>query len=306
MYTVGVIIGRFQVPELHKAHKALFEQVLKKHDKLIVLLGVSPVKLTKNNPLDFLTRKLMIEKAYPGSVIMPIKDLGNDVLWAKEVDKIIEAAIGDNQAVLYGSRKSFIPAYKGHGRYETVDLPSSDAISGTAIREAASKEIRAERAFRIGITYASASKYAISYQTVDALIWDKLKDTGRIRILLARKNADPIGKWRYAGGFVSPSDDTLEEAVQREVAEEFGINLVVAKPKYVTSKRVPDWRYVGEADQILTALFSMQYQWGTPVASDDIDEFRWFFLDEIGPEGDLFIKEHKPMWESAFAYLNQL
>ncbi len=38
--TVGVIVGRFQVPNLHTSHMQLIEYVESRHMKMIVLLGI--------------------------------------------------------------------------------------------------------------------------------------------------------------------------------------------------------------------------------------------------------------------------
>ena len=40
--TIGVIIGRFQVPELSKAHRFMLDVVSFKHTKVIVLIGDNP------------------------------------------------------------------------------------------------------------------------------------------------------------------------------------------------------------------------------------------------------------------------
>jgi bifunctional NMN adenylyltransferase/nudix hydrolase len=64
-YDVGVIVGRFQVPELHDAHKDLIETVCDKHDKVIIFLGLSPLMVTRENPLDFESRKQMILESSP-------------------------------------------------------------------------------------------------------------------------------------------------------------------------------------------------------------------------------------------------
>lgn len=57
---IGVIVGRFQVNELHPGHLELINDVTARHKRMIVFLGVAPVLVTRNNPLDFITRKEML------------------------------------------------------------------------------------------------------------------------------------------------------------------------------------------------------------------------------------------------------
>ena len=49
---VGVVIGRFQVHELHKGHLLLLNEAAK-HGKMLVCIGVSPTLVTRDNPLDY-------------------------------------------------------------------------------------------------------------------------------------------------------------------------------------------------------------------------------------------------------------
>ena len=60
----GVIIGRFQTPELHSEHIKLIQYVLDRHEKVILFLGVSPTLANKKHPMDFITRKYMIEEQF--------------------------------------------------------------------------------------------------------------------------------------------------------------------------------------------------------------------------------------------------
>ena len=39
---VGIIVGRFQVDELHDAHVDLIQYVFDQHPKVIIFLGLSP------------------------------------------------------------------------------------------------------------------------------------------------------------------------------------------------------------------------------------------------------------------------
>ena len=62
MISLGVIVGRFQVPELHEGHHKLIAHVLSQHPQILILLGVTPVLGSKRNPLDYITRERMIHE----------------------------------------------------------------------------------------------------------------------------------------------------------------------------------------------------------------------------------------------------
>lgn len=310
---VGVIIGRFQTPRLHKAHKELINAAFELHKKVIVLLGVAPIKLSKRDPLDYMSREIMLKEAYSRAVVLPVEDMPNDRLWSEEVDSAIRRTVGAASCMLYGSRDSFIPHYSG--RYPVTELPSSHTVSATAAREEASREVRGEEAWRIGIIYATSQRFLISYQCTDAVIWRRRRALGwsdsvigppastaagkiiGTEILLGRKKDDEGGKWRFLGGFMDPvKDECLEDGARREAWEETGKTLTFASCEYVASHKVKNWRYLKESDKIMTAVFLLEYLSGEPVGSDDIAQVAWFDLEEVGGR---LVEEHRPLWPKA-------
>src|ERR1035437_4347538 len=90
---VGCIIARFQSPILHEGHKEILEVVRANHPRVIVFLGLSPLKCTFNNPYDFGIRKAMIEEVYHDVEVLYIDDLGNNELWSKSLDKHIAKTV---------------------------------------------------------------------------------------------------------------------------------------------------------------------------------------------------------------------
>ena len=88
-YEIGVIVGRFQLHDLHEAHKELIEQVIAKHKKVVLFLGVSRILGSTNNPLDFTARKKMIQNYYPEINISPLPDHRYDDVWSKSLDSRI-------------------------------------------------------------------------------------------------------------------------------------------------------------------------------------------------------------------------
>lgn len=280
-YDVGVVIGRFQVHELHEAHKDLIESVIKRHDRVIIFLGLSELRNTKNNPLDFNARKQMIQEDYPDIEIHYVNDMPSDEDWSRNLDLQIKRWINpDHTAVLYGSRDSFISHY--HGKYDTCELEPEVFISGTVMRKKISSKTMNSKEFRAGAIWAAHQRYDTSYTTVDIAILDD-----KNRILLGKKNSDS-GIYRFVGGFTDVNSKTLEADAIRETREETGLE--ISHPEYVCSLQVGDWRYRSETDKVKTTLWMVHHVFGSPKAGDDLDGLKWFDLDD--PE--LFEKLIKP------------
>jgi bifunctional NMN adenylyltransferase/nudix hydrolase len=287
---LGVIIGRFQTPELHQGHKGLIDQVLNKHHKVLILLGSIPgVLVTRQNPLDYHTRSLMIREAYPSVMILPIHDMMSDKDWSQAVDDRISEVLDIGDAILYGSRDAFIPHYSG--RFKTIELESAHNISASEIRKGVSDDVRTSTDFRRGIIYAAHNRHLVTYPTVDIAIvkWFHKKPGA---LVLARKKSDPANMWRFPGGFVDPTKDgSLEYAAAREAGEEIGC--AISHPKYVGSTIIDDWRYRKDVDKIMTSFFMCEYLYGTIDGKDDINEARLFDFDKLSK--DMVLPAHRPL-----------
>lgn len=292
---VGVLIARFQVPELHEAHRKIVEYVCGRHAKVLILLGRSPLPGTKNNPLDFEARKQMILEAFPSVTVLSLPDNRCNIEWSRLVDMSIMDLTGPHQgAVLYGGRDSFIPYYKG--RYKTVELESGVDLSGTEMRKKAAAAARPSADFRAGAVWAAHQRYDTVVSTVDVAIWD----ADNKRVLLGRKRGEK--EFRFIGGFCSPSSTSNEEDARREVLEETGVEM--GSLTYLSSHNIDDWRFRGEADKIRTTFFLGRYMYGAPIAADDIHEVRWFGYSELKPE--LFVPEHRVLFMALFGALQSL
>lgn len=267
----GVIIARFQTPYLHEGHIDLIEKVKANHNKLIIVLGISPVPGRKN-PYDYYTREKMIKKEYSDVVVLPLSDHPSDVAWSENLDNLLSSVFPTEQFKLYGSRDSFIPYYTG--RFETVDLPEHGDYNATELRKKYQDQIFDSRDFRAGILYAYHNQFKKVYPTVDVAVFRNDKQ----EILLGRKANS--SKWRLVGGFADPEDENYEVSARRELVEECG-QIEVGDMTYETSMKIDDWRYRSDTDKIITLLFSCDLQYGTPTAHDDIAEVKWFKLEGI-------------------------
>jgi bifunctional NMN adenylyltransferase/nudix hydrolase len=283
---VGVIVARFQVPELHEEHKALIQRVVTTHPRVIVILGLAAdaCKCTFNNPLDFPTRKAMLEQEFPSIEVLYIKDVGNNEIWSRDLDRIIHTQIGPSQkVVLYGGRDSFVPHYKG--TFPAIELVPNRIISGKEIRRNVGVKCKNTKEFREGVIWAVENQWPGALPTVDVAIIDKKTES----VLLIRKSNKT--QYQFVGGFASPNAENYEEDAAREVQEE--TNLECKDYSYIGSAKINDWRFRSEKNKIKTIFFAAEYVSGTPQVNDKIEniaELRWVPLKELKEE--MFIEEH--------------
>lgn len=293
-YEIGVIMARFQVHKLHEGQLMLIDTVCRNHKKVIIFLGVSVIGNTKSNPLDFASRKAMIQEVYPNAVILPQKDQRSDEKWSQNLDSEIRTPFGDISALLYGSRDSFIPHYKG--KYPVVELTTDIFYSGTEVRKQVSREILTSEDFRAGIIHANYAQRAVTYPTVDVVAYNE-----KGQILLGKKPNEK--KYRFIGGFVDRTDANWEHAAKREFSEETG-GCEIGDLKYVASGAIKDWRYNNLESGIMTTLFIGKFVMGRINPSDDIESLSWVNPDDIDVTRDIMI-EHQELFELLLNYIGK-
>lgn len=295
---VGVVVGRFQVDELHEAHKQLIDHVCEQHDKVVIVLGVSPLWSTRVNPLDFEARKQMILAVYPHVTVVYVQDSHSDEVWSARLDRIVRDLTTPAQSVvIYGGRDSFIDHY--FGKYDTRELEQDTwvSMSGTDVRRRISTaRTRDSSDFRAGVVWSAYSRFPACYTTVDVAIMNLQREP---QILLGRKEHEDL--FRLIGGFVEPSSESFEQDARREVMEETGIE--VGNLRYVGSFKIDDWRYRREVDKIKTLLFTAEYVFGAPNPGDDIVEVRWFKMAGLRP--DHVMPPHRPLIEKILTIFPQ-
>lgn len=302
---VGVLVGRFQVSSLTKGHCDLFDSVINRHQKVLCIIGLSAIKATKSNPLDFEARRRMIQELYPNIQIFYIKDHPSNDIWSRNLDTLISEHLPPGVKVtLYGSRDSFISYYKG--RFITKELQQESYTSGTKDRTNISFTAGDSEDFRKGVIWATQNQYDTAFCTVDIAIINKDVIGGGPQILLGRKENE--SKYRFIGGFIDPhcgennlGDDVFQSNARREAYEETGHGIEIGNMEYVGSYFVDDWRYRSEKSKIITTLYYSFFLWGRPVPSDDIYELKWFplghFINEFYMSDNLEPVHHKLMSE---------
>lgn len=285
MKNLGIIVARFQVPELHVGHKYLIEEAAKRSDVLVIFLGYKVNQPDVKNPFSVAMRKAMVEafvKTLSTTCTIVVDSLHDhpvsNELWSTSLDEKIgalEEIYGKCAVTLYGSRDSFIAYYKGVHSHHVLETRVE--ISGTEMRNAiiSKNEEELTAAHREGYIYGLSKLYPVGMSVVDILVYTK--EGGDIKVLLGRKPRET--KWRLIGGFFDvDQDESLEEAALRELCEEVG-DVVVRPPVYVTSKKIDDWRYRNNQHKIVSSLFVAEYVSGTPIPGDDIEEVVWVSVE---------------------------
>jgi len=137
-------------------------------------------------------------------------------------------------------------------------------------------------------------KYPRPALTVDAAVFRKKK--GSFEILLIQRDGPPFeGKWALPGGFVD-MDETLEEAIARELEEETSLRNLDLKQLHAFSTPGRDPR-----GHTISVVF-----WGTLAqeqqvkAGDDARNAKWF---DAGQLPDLAF-DHDEIVKLAFKNLN--
>lgn len=290
--SLGVVIGRFQIHELHEGHVALLDYVNERHDQMLILVGHNMVRFNTADPFPFHIRKQMLESRFPRATVLPLPDspISNEH-WSAVVDEKVKSVSYTGEAVLYGSRDSFIPSY--FGKFPTEEVPEFSKCSATELRAKAADNHVDDPMFRLGWLAAINAQYAVTDPTVDAVIFKP--DWSQI-LMGRRGEGSPL---RFFGGFVDPEDDSLEMAVTRERTEE-ALGILVGEPTYIGSKRIDDPRYKKSKYGIMTTFFAMEFQSGEDVAGDDMGVTQW--VDFVPELRDQIAEEHRPLFDLLLAY----
>lgn len=111
---------------------------------------------------------------------------------------------------------------------------------------------------------------------VDAVVFGY--EAGKITVLLIKRKYEPFkNKWAIPGGFIK-DDESLEEAVERELFEETGVKINYLEQLYTFGQpnRDPRGRIVSIAyfGLIRPDTFKL-------FASTDAEDVQWFAIDEL-------------------------
>lgn len=290
----GVIVGRFQVPYLHEGHLELLKTVNSYHQHVIVFLGIAPGGANINNPLDYDTRRRMIQNKFPSFIVCPLVDCSSDETWSENLDKRISEIVLYGQVTLYGGRDSFVPHYKG--KYKPVELELKVShLSGTCIRNEISNKVLDCEEFRQGVIYSINHMYPRVITCVDVAILHNFLDG--VKVLLGRKIGET--NWRFIGGHADPSSSFFEDDAKREAYEETMLD--INSIKYLGSILIDDWRWKYGPDKIKTLFFVAWSNYDKFEAKDDINELKWFSVTNL----PYIVPEHVVLLNALLTFLSK-
>jgi nicotinamide-nucleotide adenylyltransferase len=129
---IALFVGRFQ--PFHMGHLKVIKWILKKYDKIVIIIGSSQDAITEKNPFTFEERKKMIQKTLKNEKMKRKKykiigtlDVYNDKLW---VENILKKAKFDVVFTMNSWTKSCFENYK----IDVKKHPIFGKISGSRVR----------------------------------------------------------------------------------------------------------------------------------------------------------------------------
>lgn len=232
---LGVLIGRFQVPEMHEGHRFLVREMLEQCDEVLVLFGSANRAKSVKNPFSYPERAQAAKKLFPKIWVAPLNDyLYNDSQWMADVAATIEALKvlvqqkhnTKVEVVLYGHQKDGNDYLNWFPQFEYVNVNSEILISGTQIRESFLHLL--PQSVQDDFNYFEKErKQFLSYPYPDSLnicCGDAVVECLGHVLLIQRKWAPGAGNWALPGGHKHTQETFLDCAI-RELYEETNLRV---------------------------------------------------------------------------------
>ena len=282
----AIIVGEFQETDLTIEQRELLSQIMSGHTRTIIVLGTTPSNPTVRNPLPYSVRAAWLQQVCPHAELHELTHQPSQVQLSDALDTLLEQRAPGQSACIYLLPGSYLHEYTGH--HDLVRLHGR-YCSGPPLTE-----LPPSREFRQGMIEAVKIRYPTPYPTVDIAVLDST----HTQVLLGSKPTDNT-LLRFIGGFVDPTDVSLEAAAVRELAEEVG-SILTTTPIYIGSRKIPDWRYLETKDGVITAFHTVTYLSGIPEARDDISHLEWAPVARLEEH---LVPSHQPLGHLLTAWL---
>jgi len=288
---IGVIITDFQVHQIDNTCYSTFIKNIK-NDNDYVIIFLRKTYKSRINPLNFETRKYMIEdylclNQYNLNEfnISSLKEHKHDDILVKELDfnitKIVNYKFKKNDnfdICLYSEKDTFLDCYKyNNGKYKTKFIN----INPLEIKEQISKNIINNSDFRKGIIYGQYDMYPACYSVVDIIVKKYINND--LYILLGQKDIDvEKNLWVFPGGFIDKNDGSARNAAKRELLEETNIDVDANLLKIFDNVEINDYRYKNSENSLFSTIFTLEVENNIkPVAKDDLSNVKWFLYSDV-------------------------
>lgn len=230
---VGVLIGRFQVPEMHEGHRFLVREMLEECDKVLILFGSANRAPSPRNPFSYVYRAQAAKALFPDIYTAPLNDyLYNDSQWVADVDNTIQYMLAHKmgcdtaKVILYGHKKDGNDYLNWFPQYEYVNINSDIDISGTEVRRSSYPLL--PKAIQDDMDYYGKEALAFSNypypENLNFCCADNVVECSGHILLIQRKRAPGAGTWALPGGFKNNNETFLECAI-RELYEETNLRV---------------------------------------------------------------------------------
>lgn len=272
---VVVFLGGFQEAELseynwHVINNALTGDYDIQPENIVIGITISKSYDTKRFPLPYFVRAKTIKDKFPTVNIIPI------------IEVLTSTGEIDSSTMEKNTRNIVSKMYP--------DCEIIDIITFENNQPVLSRKTTVNDSFRDGMIYQALSQRDKATIAVDIVPFHDGK------VLLGRKPGE--SQYRFIGGHVDTTDDSLEMSALRELAEETGIsytnldiedNITYAlnRLKFLGTKRVEDPRYSKDSNRIFTVFYKLEMLksdgiiLGYAKPGDDIEEIKWFTRDEL-------------------------
>lgn len=293
----GVLVMRCQGQRFKKGWRHIVSHALARHERVLVVVGMTGGWPTRDNPLTFEMVSQMITQAFPTSSRISCIKLNDSPLsqdaWSEDLDTLINTQCGQGLVKLYYSRDGFGEHYSGKYKGQLVYVPPINDLSGTEMRHATAFP-HSEDA-RAAIIHYHQTREPFSYPSVDTAIIDSKRKRG---VLIRQRKFRMMPA--FCGGMFDPTkDESYEDTSRRETSEELP-TIEAGPPIYIGSAKIDDPRYRKSQDRIVSALFYREYLGGDPAGGDDADDAGWYDLAELP---HVVVLHHRPLAARLSVYL---
>lgn len=238
MKKIGILIGRFQVPEPHEGHRFLINRILERCDDLIILVGSANRARSIKNPFTFMERSSAILNSFPDKEqriwVVPLNDyLYNDSQWMADVAATIQYTVNqipkmDNnvQLTLFGHYKEGNNYLKWFPQMKYENIDSDIELSGTEVRRMTLSKLPQ----CVQDDYAYFDKEAAKFvmypypETLNFNCGDAIVECLGHILLIERGAAPGAGTWALPGGHKNRNETFFDCAI-RELYEETNLRV---------------------------------------------------------------------------------